>query len=319
MYLVVHYFSHSFCCLVNIFNSENSTLVEGVCESAGTSLIEEFVEGFDESFSRTTKLWNPKVTDNRFKPYYGQRFDDIESCFVFYTEYGRQGGFNVRKSTQHTKNNKIVLKYIVCSKAGYHETSMSKFCDAKSESSHTSSASGVQVRRRRTVTKKTECDAKVILKYLGSDGGYIISCFIEGHNHPLATESGKEFLRANRSMTALQRHFLLDAARTNIGAFRAHGLYKNCFGLYSDIGPTAVDFQNWMRDIKLYIGKHDADMLLEKFKTKQETSDGGFFYEYQTDSNGHLTRLFWTDVRGRKYYEVFGDVVSFDATYRTNK
>lgn len=56
-----------------------------------------------------------------------------------------------------------------------------------------------------------------------------------------------------------------------------------------------------MRDIKLYIGKHDADKLLQKFKDKQETSDGGFFYEYQTDSNGHLTRLFWTDVRGRKF------------------
>ncbi|XP_074351949.1 protein FAR1-RELATED SEQUENCE 5-like [Apium graveolens] len=118
-------------------------------------------------------------------------------------------------------------------------------------------------------------------------------------------------------MTAFQRHFLLDAVKSNMGAFRAPTMYKSLFGLYSDVGPTAMDFQNWMRDIKLYIGKHDADMLLQKFKNKHETSDGGFFYEFQTDSNGHLTRLFWADLRGRKNYEVFGDVVSFDATYRT--
>ncbi|KAK1385490.1 hypothetical protein POM88_023225 [Heracleum sosnowskyi] len=190
-----------------------------------------------------------------------------------------------------------------------------------SESSHASSVVGDQVRRRNTITKKCGCSAKVILKSLGplDSDPYVVSCFIEVHNHPLASESGKEFLRANRSMTALQRHFLLDASKSNLGAYRAHGIYKSCFGLYSDVGPTAVDFQNWMRDIKLYIGKHDADMLLQKFRDKNETSDGGFCYEYQTDSDGHLTRLFWADVRGRKNYDVFGDVVSFDATYRTNK
>lgn len=99
----------------------------------------------------------------------------------------------------------------------------------------------------------------------------------------------------------------------------AHNLYKSLSGYYSDDGATAMDFQNWLRDIKLYVGKHYADMLLQKFKNKNETSDGGFFYEYETDSNGHLARLFWADVRGRKSYEVFGALLSFDATYRTNK
>ncbi|KAK1367360.1 hypothetical protein POM88_042921 [Heracleum sosnowskyi] len=262
----------------NILNNQNNVFIEGVCDSTATSVIENFVDVFDDSFSRTTNLWKPKVSDPNLKPY-----------------------------------------------SGHHETSISKLSkhsdDAMSESSHASSVVGDQVRRRNTITKKCECSAKVILKSLGplDSDPYVVSCFIEVHNHPLASESGKEFLRANRSMTALQRHFLLDASKSNLGAYRAHGIYKSCFGLYSDVGPTAVDFQNWMRDIKLYIGKHDADMVLQKFRDKNETSDGGFCYEYQTDSDGHLTRLFWADVRGRKNYDVFGDVVSFDATYRTNK
>ncbi|KAK1355650.1 hypothetical protein POM88_048906 [Heracleum sosnowskyi] len=218
----------------NILNNQNNVFIEGVCDSTATSVIENFVDVFDDSFSRTTNLWKPKVSDPNLKPYSGQWFKDIESCFQFYTQYGLQGGFNVHP--------------------------------------------------------------------------YVVSCFIEVHNHPLASESGKEFLRANRSMTELQRHFLLDASKSNLGAYRAHGIYKSCFGLYSDVGPTAVDFQNWMRDIKLYIGKHDADMLLQKFRDKNETSDGGFCYEYQTDSDGHLNRLFWADVRGRKNYDVFSDV-----------
>ncbi|KAK1399782.1 hypothetical protein POM88_009645 [Heracleum sosnowskyi] len=178
----------------NILNIQNNVFIEGVCDSTATSVFEEFVDVFDDSFSRTTNLWNPKVADPKLKPYSGQQFKDIESCFQFYTQYGLQGGFNV-----------------------------------------------------------------------------------QGHNHPLASESGKEFLRANRSMTTLQRHFLLDASKSNLSAYRAPGIYKSCFGLYSDVGPTVEDFQNWMRDIKLYIEKHDADMLLQKFKNKQEMSNREFF------------------------------------------
>ncbi|KAK1379352.1 hypothetical protein POM88_026096 [Heracleum sosnowskyi] len=55
----------------------------------------------------------------------------------------------------------------------------------------------------------------------------------------------------------------------------------------------------------------DADIQL--------TSDGAFKYEYEIDSSNRLTRLFWADGIGRQNYEVFGDVVSFDATYRTNR
>lgn len=281
-------------------------------------MVEDLLEGFDDSFSKSSNLWIPKVFDDKVIPYPGLQFTDIESCFQFYTEYGRQGGFEVRKSTQKVRQGIIVTKYIVCSKAGHHETSMSKNLAAKSDSSHSSSTIDVQLKCRRTVTKKCECNAKIILKYMGLNC-YAVSSFIEGHNHPLTSASDKEFLRSNRCMTSFERRFVLDSAKSNLGPYRAHNLCKSISGSYSSVGATAVDFQNWMRDIKLYIGKHDADMLLQKFENKRDTSDGGFFYEYQTDSNGHLTRLFWCDVRGRRNYDVFGDVVSFDATYRTNK
>ncbi|XP_074378349.1 protein FAR1-RELATED SEQUENCE 5-like [Apium graveolens] len=240
-------------------------MAEVFCDSEGYDMIEELIEGFDESFNRTTQVWNPKVPDLKLKPYIGWRFKDIDSCFDFYTEHGRHGGFNVRKSSHKVRNRIVVSKYLVCQKVGYHETSKIKEYDSKSESSHASNIVGNQIRKRNTVTKKYDCNAKIILKYIGPDG------------------------------PDKYRHFLLDAAKSNIGVLRAHSIYTSLFSLYSDVGPTAMDFQNWMRDIKLYIGKHDADMLLQKFKIKQDTSDGGFFYEYETDSNGHLTRLFWAD------------------------
>ncbi|KAL1564053.1 protein FAR1-RELATED SEQUENCE 5-like [Salvia divinorum] len=40
---------------------------------------------------------------------------------------------------------------------------------------------------------------------------------------------------------------------------------------------------------------------------------------YEIGSHGKLTKLFWADVISRRNYHMFGDVVSFDSTYNTNR
>ncbi|XP_074303037.1 uncharacterized protein LOC141637459 [Silene latifolia] len=45
----------------------------------------------------------------------------------------------------------------------------------------------------------------------------------------------------------------------------------------------------------------------------------GLYYDYDVDSDGSLTRAIWTVGIARKNYSLFGDAVSFDPTYWTNK
>ncbi|KAK1391361.1 hypothetical protein POM88_010417 [Heracleum sosnowskyi] len=306
-------------CLSDSTGDRNNVILDTSCDSTANNEVEEFIEGFDDSFSNSAQLWVPNLPDTNLKPYPGQRFSDLEDACTFYTNYATTVGFNVRRETQRVRGSIVIHKYVVCSKSGTHDTSMSIISDNSSELSHVSaSVGGPKKKKRKTVTKKCGCNAKIVIKNDGN-GHFVIDRFIEVHNHPMVTEFGKQFLRANRSMNAVHRKFVVDAATTNLGSYRAHALFKSLTGSYSEVGATAKDFQNWMRDVKLFIGKRDVDMLIEKFKTKKETSDGGFFYEYETDSNGHLTRIFWADVQGRQSYDIFGDVISFDATYRTNK
>ncbi|KAK1383794.1 hypothetical protein POM88_021529 [Heracleum sosnowskyi] len=258
------------------------------------------------------------VPDSPIKPYVGQIFTSIDVAFDYYSKHASFCGFQVRRSTQRSRNGVVVSKYFVCSKAGSRDISSSSREDDASESSRISDKNVEPVKRRKTISGKCHCSAKLALKFAGSES-YEVSSFIDKHNHPFATDSEKQFLRGNRAMSAMNCNFVFDVASSNTGPYRAHGILKELCGSYSAIGATAVDFKNWMRDIKVFIGKHDSDMILQKFEDKRETSDNSFFYEYQTNSDGHLTRLFWADIEGRKSYDVFGDVVSFDATYRTNK
>ena len=88
---------------------------------------------------------------------------------------------------------------------------------------------------------------------------------------------------------------------------------------FDDIGATVDDFKKFSRDIKGSIGAHDADMLLFKFKSIKEASKSSFYNGYKIDSEGRLTGLFWTYVVGQANYDVFGDIVSFGPTFRTNR
>jgi len=44
-----------------------------------------------------------------------------------------------------------------------------------------------------------------------------------------------------------------------------------------------------------------------------------FYFDIDTDDECRMKNVFWADTRSRASYEVFGDVVTFDTTYLTNK
>ncbi|KAI3773752.1 hypothetical protein L1987_48284 [Smallanthus sonchifolius] len=44
-----------------------------------------------------------------------------------------------------------------------------------------------------------------------------------------------------------------------------------------------------------------------------------YSFEFSVDEKGALTGLFWADEECKRNYMAFGDVISFDATFNTNK
>jgi hypothetical protein len=76
--------------------------------------------------------------------------------------------------------------------------------------------------------------------------------------------------------------------------------------------------QNYSRNLKELIKDSDADMFIDNFSRKHEMNHS-FFYDYEADNQGKLKCVFLADDICRKNYFLFGDVISFDTTYSTNK
>ena len=255
---------------------------------------------------RGTHYWKPSCCIDK-KPFIGQLFQSVDDGYNFYKDYGRSSGFDIRSSSvKYDKNKSVLTKYFVCNRQGFSDVDLSDIVNKGSS----------KVRSRRTMVGRCGCIAKLIISR-NSPTGFIVAKFIEKHNHDLVIK-GKQFMKMSRQVSVGHQLLIVDASRCNIGLTTTHNLAKQLSGGFEHIGATNLDFKNFNRDVRCWISARDAQMLVDKLESKKNIFPE-FFYKYDTDEEGCLDRLFWTDHVSRRNYLLFGDVISFDSTYRTNK
>lgn len=257
-----------------------------------------------------TRWWIPDVIDDLIKkPVDDDLYDTLDEAFKMYQTYADKCGFSVRKGTHKmSKEKRITHKYYLCNKAG----------KARTTKSVNTLTDGTPIKdQRNTNFKVTDCPARIKLKAIPGTSLYRLYDFVEKHNHPMDEPENKDLSRVNRKLNFEDRKYIFDASLSNCGASMAHRLRACLKGGYENVRGTVVDYKNWRRDINKFIGNRDAQMLVDKLKIRKKyLSDFSFDYVCE---NRELTCLFWADETAKCNYKVFGDVVSFDATFRTNK
>ena len=66
------------------------------------------------------------------------------------------------------------------------------------------------------------------------------------------------------------------------------------------------------------MGTRDAEAI-QKYFVQMQKRNSEFYYVMDLDDECQLRNVFWADTRSRAAYEYFGDVITFDTTYLTNK
>ncbi|KAL6579405.1 hypothetical protein OROMI_009621 [Orobanche minor] len=175
-------------------------------------------------------------------------------------------------------------------------------------------ATGFKIRRG---PKKISADGVVIWRY--------IYCSREGnknvrtHNNATNNEETKKRRRPCKRVSCMARLVFKYCPGEGYVVNEANRkLFKEIVGGYSNVGCTRVDFKTYARDLRAYVNGVDAQLMLDKLFQKREFCSA-FTFDYCVDDNDKLTRLFWADPLARKNYFSFGEVVSFDATYSTNR
>lgn len=199
-------------------------------------------------------------------------FVSVEQAFDFYRTYAHKSGFECKRGGDYNPHGIADpnLKYFHCSREGFKK----KLKVANSQVDSVDISVGKENDDTRKIIKRNRasircgCKAQVRLRKR-SDNMYVVYKFVEEHNHTFVEEKDKKFLRAYRELTYTKKQFLYHVSVANCGPVKGFKLMKEIYGGFENVGATAVDCKNFRREINLFIGDRDAQMLIEKLKSRQ--------------------------------------------------
>ncbi|KAG7583246.1 Zinc finger SWIM-type [Arabidopsis suecica] len=151
-------------------------------------------------------------------------------------------------------------------------------------------------------------------------GKYKIVSFSQDHNHDLVKTPMKHLMKGNRTFSLAQTQHADDAEMSGISAkATVEMMSREVGGGRENLGFLEKDYRNYIyRKRMKKMVKGDAGAVLEYFQKKKE-DNSSFFYSLQLDEDDMITNIFWADDRSICDYNLFGDVVCFDTTYKTNE
>ena len=262
-------------------NGSTIPIVEGV-EKLGNNIDVNIVQNGEQS-----------VVD--YTPHLEMEFESEVAAYEFYNKYSRRIGFGIRREygNKSKKDGILTSRRFTCFKEGKR---------------------GVDKRDHLTkegrVETRTGCDARMVISLDRKIGKYKVVDFVTQHNHLLEPPGYFHTPRSHRQIS--------ESRASQVVAADESGLKRKDFHEYvykQDGGIDAVGYLQTRRMRSLKYG--EAGTLLMHFKRQSENPS--FFYDFQMDVEEQLTNVFWADAQMINDYGYFGDVITFDTTYMTNK
>ncbi|XP_052192352.1 protein FAR1-RELATED SEQUENCE 5-like [Diospyros lotus] len=90
-------------------------------------------------------------------------------------------------------------------------------------------------------------------------------------------------------------------------------------GGYENLAFVEKDCRNYIDKVRrLRLGERDV-VAIQAYFSKMQVLCSDFYFSVDLDEECQLKNVFWADNRCRQAYKKFGDVVTFDTTYLTNR
>ncbi|KAJ3682653.1 hypothetical protein LUZ60_015226 [Juncus effusus] len=230
-------------------------------------------------------------------PKQGMHFDSPDEAYEFYLSYGYRTGFGVSKRSCHTVDGIKYRATFVCYKGGKPRIKP-----------------GLKARRR--LVAKTDCKAMMVVKYNSLQSNWEVVFLELEHNHPCNPEMVR-FMMCFKELPDWQMEHKPFNAKTRLNPKIHSGRGRP--PKPKEYVERSFAQRNFPTELgKLRFVEGDVEALLVFFD-RMQNQDPNFFYSWDMDEEGRLKNVCWADARSRSAYKHFGDVVSFDTVYLTDR
>ncbi|XP_028799375.1 protein FAR1-RELATED SEQUENCE 5-like [Neltuma alba] len=164
---------------------------------------------------------------------------------------------------------------------------------------------------------RTGCKGRMKVKNV--NGKFKINEVFLDHNHPLQPPEAVHLFASYQGLTPAQRYELENAEKVGISQKSAFNLQSQYAGGRNNLGFTRVDVKNYLNSKRQRAMGYDEAGCIFRYFEQLLAENPSFFHAHQMDSNEQVTNVFWADARMLVDYACFGEVISLDTTYCTNR
>lgn len=168
-------------------------------------------------------------------------------------------------------------------------------------------------------TRTIRCACPALIRLLRSDDrGWYICEHREAHNHPLSSTCGEKLhWQSHRHIDRYTKELVKQLRENNVSLGKVYSIIGSFFGSMEKIPFTKRSLKTLCGKISREQSERDAVKTMDVF-SKMLEADPDFKYSVQVDDDSRIKTLMWTLGRSMDQYICFGDVLTFDTTYRTN-
>ncbi|XP_004959040.2 protein FAR1-RELATED SEQUENCE 5-like [Setaria italica] len=306
-------------------NSVLSNLNEGSSNSEDTNLREELFLNMDVEQLASSKGNNADI-DSKYTPQIGMQFKNREDPHHFLFFYGFLAGFKVvtthiYRTSSRKRNNEVYKVEMKCHRYGKELDQKQNEEEPEQEpmpvDDEPNEANAEEVEKRNTnVQIRTNCPVVMVVKE--QNGIWRVIRLHLDHNHKLSPGNRNQLFSGRKYMTDMEKAMIRTLNDNNIPTRKMIAILSYLRG-----GILALPYKN--KDVATYRTKinkevkgNDMKKALEYFR-QRKSEDPTFFYEFSFDEEKKVKNIFWREGCSLKYYAEYGDCVSFDATYMTNR
>ncbi|XP_010269017.1 PREDICTED: protein FAR1-RELATED SEQUENCE 12-like [Nelumbo nucifera] len=279
-------------------------------------------------------------------PEVGMMFQTWNDAYDFYGEYAKNVGFSVRIQGGHKLKSGVYKDRIfVCSFEGHRAFDKRRVHvkyrrDNRRTGCKAQLTIALQANGKYHVTKFEGTHNHMVLnprisQLLKSNGKTALAHSTQADSNSSSTLPKSTLILPKPTLILPKTSFSVMDKQVrelqNLGA--SHAAYNNC--LYAkrkrdmekegeqvrehrDLGVVHDDYDNYLKEKrKREMEKGGAGAILKYFEKLQEENRLSF-HSIQLDAMDQITNIFWADARMVADYNYFGDVISFDTSFRTN-
>jgi hypothetical protein len=233
------------------------------------------------------------------EPKEGMLFGSIEELLEHYRNYAKQEGFGVvQKKKKKYENRDVHFITLACARQG----------NASSSSSN-SLCKPMKI-------SKTGCNATLSATLV--DTMWYVTNVKLRHNHDLSPGKAR-YIRCHKKLDLATKRKLDIDDRAGVHTNKIYNSLVVEAGGYENLIFGEKECRNYIANSRsLRLGTGGATTLRDYFDRMRKV-DSDFYFEMDVDDEFRLKNVFWADARSKASYEDFGDVITFDTTYLTNK